>query len=85
MSLPWYSAPIPQIQTPVSVYEFRNKDLEKLVYASAVHEWSFAGSTTEQKDTFELLTWVGGSVCRSVTTVLLASLFPTSKRDVLNV
>ncbi|PWW71798.1 hypothetical protein C7212DRAFT_366991 [Tuber magnatum] len=81
---PWYAPiPIPQFNTPIARYDFNNKELEQLLYASVVHERSFA-SSPEQRDTFEALTWVGDSVLRGLTTVLLASMFPTSKKKVLN-
>ncbi|CAZ81862.1 unnamed protein product [Tuber melanosporum] len=81
---PWYAPiPIPQFNTPIARYDFSSKELEQLLYASVVHERSFA-SSPEQRDTFEALTWVGGSVLRGLTTVLLASMFPTSKKNVLN-
>lgn len=82
---PWYSiVPIPEFNTPIARYDFENKELEQLLYASVVHERSFA-SSPEQRDTFEALTWVGSSVLRGLTTVLLASMFPTSRKKVLNV
>ncbi|CUS11619.1 unnamed protein product [Tuber aestivum] len=81
---PWYAPiPIPQFNTPIARYDFNNKELEQLLYASVVHEQSFA-SSPEQRDTFEALTWVGDSVLRGLTTVLLASMFPASKKNVLN-
>jgi len=82
---PWYSSvPIPEFNTPIARYDFKNKELEQLLYASVVHERSFA-SSLEQRDTFEALTWVGSSVLRGLATVLLASMFPTSRKKVLNV
>ncbi|RPB00788.1 hypothetical protein L873DRAFT_1735859 [Choiromyces venosus 120613-1] len=81
---PWYALiPIPQLNTPITPYEFNDKELEKLLYASVVHERSFA-SSPEHRDTFEALTWVGYSVLQGLTTGLLATIFPTSKKNVLS-
>lgn len=77
--------PIPDLATVVTIYEFEDKVLENLVYTCALDQFSFAGSSVEQKDIFEALTWIGESVYRSSTTVLLSDVFSSSRTKELNV
>jgi hypothetical protein len=81
MATPWftiYGIPVlpPYQETPL-LYNFQDKALEQVVYSLSQVQWLGVNeaSGSERKDN-EVLRWLGASVLKGLTGMLVMSLFP---------
>lgn len=81
MAAPWFSIygipALPPYQETPLLYNFQDKALEQVVYSLSQVQWLGVNnaSGSEKKDN-EVLRWLGASVLKGLTGMLMMSLFP---------